>query len=1272
MKKNHPQQSFFFLHSCILFLFLSIFNVGNAQDQSFENTIVPNNWNASTGSLSISTDHYKLDNKSLQWNWTANDVLTVTDLQKNGLVPSEVLGYYENMFRMWVYNTNAVPNQKLEIGFYDNNGIKQFYYEFYTNFTGWRAASASYKSEMSGAKSSSNITTLKIKAPAIGNGTFFFDYVDYTMGRNTYRSPDYQLPFINAENDQHWSDMMYFQSLPKTIPLNTPTPQELADLAKIKNTYDTSIFSNAPGNSAVNKAVTAYNKQNINYSGGIVTGKPLLGTDYSDANTIAVVDDFIYVFARDYKHNNNTNSLTYYLNTIRYLLDQGYANGSLLETLHHVGYRCRNVSKSVHLMKDELTAAGLWTKAQKMVEWLTAVDLIWHPTAHKSNMDDALTRALTILGACLYKDTNAERIQYLKGLQNYFHTWLTPYAKEGTGVKVDYTCFHHNTYYPQYAFGAYKTLSQSINFISESIFQISSEKKDILKKILSVARLTMSKDSPPNSLAGRSPMNDISIASAYKNIGLIKPVDLQLLGAYNYITGGDNQTKSYPTERLPNGFWQINFANLGVYRQSDWVADIKGFNKYFWGTEIYSSDNRYGRYQSYGSIQIMYPDGQENSGFNLNGWNWNMNPGTTSIVLPWNSLKASKSRQDEVTDSNFAASLRFGKKNNYYIEEKLEGDYGMFGMDFTQKAITATHNTSFTFKKSVFCFDGKLICLGSNINNNDNSNKTITPLFQNQLSNTNHPITIDGNSTAVFPYTTTLNKTQHWLVDAYNTGYFVKNTSQIIVDRQNQSSPNENGKSANTSGNFASAYINHGTSPNNLEYEYVIIPKTTSEEMTSFSTQMENEHTAFYSVIQKNANAHIVKHKTLYGYALFGAGNYGDETPLKSNNKPCLVMTQTTGNNLHLSVVNPNLNFGSNENESQPEIISLVLNGNWKLKNSTGGNVSHTAKTNETLLEIELKNGMPVDIELNTKNDESVFYPTFYYEDFRNNSDRGYNVQIVSNPENQDISLLGKVISDIVDNTDSNGEFTETRPENRIPNNSIREQKAISIVGIGSHKNFPLEVWIPMTTLNLSNSNPLIHKNEHKYVSFWTESRYANGGTSSLSTLISTNYTNDVTTATWIDVTPKLNQIAKNDNTHNLMYLKSILDLSSYNNANFTLAFKYVSNNSPFTASNRNGTFYISDVHFFTNKDSLSIREISPTDTSIKVYPNPSNDYFNIQNNDSSVQIKKISINDLVGRVVYSQNQTSPIAINKLSKGLYILTIKTETGKIIQKKVQVY
>ena len=47
---------------------------------------------------------------------------------------------------------------------------------------------------------------------------------------------------------------------------------------------------------------------------------------------------------------------------------------------------------------------------------------------------------------------------------------------------------------------------------------------------------------------------------------------------------------------------------------------MRGTQKYFMSSEIYVAQNRYGRYQSYGALELLYYGGVANSGEQLAGW----------------------------------------------------------------------------------------------------------------------------------------------------------------------------------------------------------------------------------------------------------------------------------------------------------------------------------------------------------------------------------------------------------------------------------------------------------------------------------------------------------------------------------------------------------------------------------------------------------------------------------------------------------------------------
>lgn len=78
-----------------------------------------------------------------------------------------------------------------------------------------------------------------------------------------------------------------------------------------------------------------------------------------------------------------------------------------------------------------------------------------------------------------------------------------------------------------------------------------------------------------------------------------------------------------------------------------------------------------------------------------------------------------------------------------------------------------------------------------------------------------------------------------------------------------------------------------------------------------------------------------------------------------------------------------------------------------------------------------------------------------------------------------------------------------------------------------------------------------------------------------------------------------------------------------------------------------------------------------PNETSLSVYPNPSNGQFTIQlSSDNLLPQSNFSIYDIYGRLLKSgrvESERSSINFNDLSAGTYILQVGTSTGKISQK-----
>ena len=411
-----------------------------------------------------------------------------------------------------------------------------------------------------------------------------------------------------------------------------------------------------------------------------------------------------------------------------------------------------------------------------------------------------------------------------------------------------------------------------------------------------------------------------------------------------------------------------------------------------WGTEAYINQNRYGRYQSYGAIEVIYPgDKTIGNGQDLtintssSAWDWNFNPGTTVIKLPWSDLHAEKGRIDELQQKRFVGSLSLKNKNSELLN-KIHGTFGMFAMDFkeaTGQGFSTVygpekHNNTFQFKKSNFFFDDIIVCLGSDItNSNAGTNETVTTLFQRM---DNKGISVNANGTQQTSGTVTYSSASanNYFVDNYGTGfYLVSNNDNIVIKKEAQQTPNQNqtwtssltlSAPTNPIVDYWTGYINHGANPTNKGYEYVLKPNSNSSEMQALDLAVQSSSKP-YAVRQKNATAHIVEHiaKKIWGYAFFNAASNLTYNFVNEVNGSCLLMTQfdQANGSLLLSIDNPDIGFKSKLNDPSIQVTrDVTLLGEWSLGNSYPGVEMISSNTTNTVIRFTLVDGLAKEIVL--------------------------------------------------------------------------------------------------------------------------------------------------------------------------------------------------------------------------------------------------------------------------------------------------------------------
>lgn len=1034
---------------------------------SFEQASVPSQWSTNKGRLSINSNKWKAGSKSLKWDWTYGDVLTVSDLKsQDGLQVEAGSSTYSNnkSFRLWLYNAEPIKHEPLQVEFYDDNDKLQYHYQVNLDFKGWRAATVNFRDDMNNDEDKSvDLSKMQIKAPTFAcSGSLYLDLVDFKGYYLQARGEDKQVPTASSSYSNHWSDLIKYENYPKTL-LNQSqiTASHYADAQLIRNEYRAQLLATESTVLAgLTAAIDAFNDIGISVIGNdVVAAKSVFPPHHKSAFGIKVgdVDKFIMPLALDAYRNPATVATTErFVNTIKYLLDQGFAYGSMVEDLGHIGYSFRNITNAVLLNESLLKQQGLWNDALNMVYWVNAVEKIWEPSdINDSNADHAKTRVPFIAGIIshLYNeddpqvnpDNKIKRVQYLHQFGQHLEVFLTDHARGGEGIKPDYSIFHHNTHFPGYSYGAIESLAEAVRYINQTSFAISAQRYSFLSNLIKSYAVQHAGIDMPLSLSGRNafkiPKLHLAITELSKAESDGSTEQTAALAMYNRLyaatdgSGKTTNTLSVSEEANPEGFWQFNYRTMGTYRQNDWVANIKGLTKYLWGSEIYLDANRYGRYQSYGSIVINYqlPTLERGNGFDEadtpvkglsgyveEGWDWNKMPGTTvKHYQNLDDLKAEKGRQDEYATGTFAGSLRFGSKANYYIEPSVEGECGLFAMDFQQyrddwvnpntQAVTVRtstkHESTFKFKQSVFACDGYLVVLGSDITSQDNSNNIATNLFQQSTAELGSDTRVYKNQSGFIRESypeQTLRDNFNTLVDLYGTGYYIKRGDAVKVDIiAAQQSPNHipieyqirkgyDNPQVFSYGEFASAWIDHGAAPASSKYEYVIVPKHTDKDrvqmqshMWSFANDQEGNNNAspYYEVKQQDGDAHIIAYASgLESYVLFNATTGFSGTYVEATDTPIMVMAKEQGGSLNLSLVNPDHNFrkpvlGDPNYRAEPKTtywqenqvtpVRLTLKGEWVIQS---GNGTVESNTTNTVIAIDTTDAKAYDLVLSPKN----------------------------------------------------------------------------------------------------------------------------------------------------------------------------------------------------------------------------------------------------------------------------------------------------------------
>lgn len=377
---------------------------------------------------------------------------------------------------------------------------------------------------------------------------------------------------------------------------------------------------------------------------------------------------------------------------------------------------------------------------------------------------------------------------------------------------------------------------------------------------------------------------------------------------------------------------------------------LKGYNSDVWSTEIYAADNRYGRYISYGSAQLIGGVGAAASGYTQEGWDWNRFPGVTSIHLPFDLL-----------ESPLPGTLMERNDSRFPGVSSLEGMNGCLAFTYVEKD-RVNFCAGATATKSVFCFDNRIVHIGTGITNNS-TYPTETTIYQLKLDEKTDEVDINDIYAESFPFSYRhMQDGKVNLTDTKGNVYIFKNGYGLTVEKKAQTSPSDT-KKKTASNNFITAYIDHGTAPQNASYEYLMLVRPTSKEEGKYSKKLP------YTVIQADNSAHVVKDDVTGTTAYISYKGYSSANTLVAQAEAETIVMERTkeDGSVVMSVCTPDLGITvkgyTTTQPSQPLARKVILNGKWSL-NGSADNVNISVEGEQTIIVATCQHGQPVEFNL--------------------------------------------------------------------------------------------------------------------------------------------------------------------------------------------------------------------------------------------------------------------------------------------------------------------
>ena len=937
---------------------------------SFEESASP--FEALQGStLSISDQHYKHGHHSAVWQWSEQGAQVAIrreiEYLKENPNPKETS---VSTFVFWLYAPERVEGT-LRFEF-RKEGRTCSWFDYELGFEGWRGSWVAFDRDMEGTPEE-GMDEVVVTALNTPQGELLFDHWILSSFQDVrHHTADLHAPFVNKETTSHW--LVLVQSWQQELDNFTPgestlsTPGDLGDAELILSRLERLFLEGVKPRKLANLRERFAHYGITENPDGTLHGLPIWFVRYAETyinigypnekevmqerkQTLRQYNTLLFDVASTYRLSQSEAErkelAEIYVLLTRHLLDQGFEAGSGLGTLHHLGYSMRDFYTAPVLMREVLREAGLLERVQQAMEWFSGVGEVKLPPQEKGMDIDAFnTSMIGRLASLLLIQDQPRQVAYLKAFTRWVDNGFQ--LTEGTGpcFKSDGTVCHHRKHYPAYALDGFRGGAVNIVWLlHDTNYDISAASREVLRRALLEMRFYSNKRHFPLALSGRHPDGKGALlpwlygrmAQLENRAGEVK-IDAEMAGAYMRLTNpGDSLHQQFArmgiqAEESPMGTHIYAYNCSMAHRRGDWLLTVAGHSRYIWASEIYQQANHYGRYLAHGSVQLQDRATPLKSGFRQEGWDWCHIPGTTALEIPMSEMKANVLNVDKysgyeemlLSDESFAGGVSHCGMNGLYAMKLHEHD---------------KYNGSLRARKSVFAFENRILCLGSEIEN-EKEGGLHTTLFQCYVEQPAEAQVLVNGEAIPFPHEADYEGPVH-LVDPNGNSYFVPE-GRVHLRYARQHSLHEE-SDLPTEGDFCTVWIDHGGVVKEGRYAYQLTVGEGIKHRVRVLAQ-ERQHHAAYD-----------PKSGITAVAAFEAGLCPEGTPVREVSLPCLYMVEQEGKRMTLSVADPDLHLYEGEsdewfdsegkriersvysrewlnNPSAESVVELRLEGRWLLE----------------------------------------------------------------------------------------------------------------------------------------------------------------------------------------------------------------------------------------------------------------------------------------------------------------------------------------------------